>query len=378
MRGVLFATAALIAAPAAAQDHSAHGGHSEAAVEQDDAAQAGQEDESAHHGHSSLPQSAEAEDGPGQGASAASATGHGDPHSMNDGAMDHGSMHRGAMEHADHGAMDRAEHEHMDHPPMDHRARGHGAHADAPSASGPPPRAFEGPRHAADTIFGTAAMARSRAGNAVMDRMSFGTLMLDRLEARVGEGADGYLWEAQGWYGGDEDKLWLKSEGEGAFGGGLESAEVQALLSHAIGPFFDLQAGLRYDFEPDGRAHAVLGVQGLAPYLFEVDAAAFLSDEGDLTGRIEAEYDQRITQRLILQPRAELSLAAQDIPERGIGVGLSSVEAGLRLRYEFAREFAPYVGVGYEARLGDTADHARAVGEDPDSLSLLLGLRAWF
>src|SRR3546814_14638807 len=113
------------------------------------------------------------------------------------------------------------------------------------------------------------------------------------------------LVDAQGWVGGYFDKLWLKSEGEGAFGGGGESAEVQALWSHAIGPWFDLQAGLRYDIEPDSRGYAVLGVQGLAPYMFELDAAAFLSDRGDLTAQIEAEYDQRLMHRLNLPPRAD-------------------------------------------------------------------------
>lgn len=208
--------------------------------------------------------------------------------------------------------------------------------------------------------------------------MRTGTIMIERLEARIGSGEDGFLWDAQGWYGGDIDKLWFKTEGEGEIGGAVEDAEVQALWSHAIGPFFDLQAGVRYDIEPQSRGHLVLGVQGLAPYMFEVDAAAFLSDKGDLTARIEAEYDQRITQRLILQPRAELELAAQDIPEIGIGAGLTSIEAGLRLRYEFTREFAPYVGVGYEAKLGDTADFTRATGEDTTRVVFLAGIRFWF
>ena len=226
--------------------------------------------------------------------------------------------------------------------------------------------------------YGAAAMAPSRDELATMDDFALATIMFERFEAQSGEGEDLYLWDAQGWYGNDADKLWVKSEGEGVFGGGVESAQIQALWSHAIGPWFDLQSGVRYDFEPDSRGHAVLGVQGLAPYMFELDAAAFLSDRGDLTARIEAEYDQRITQRLILQPRAELSFAAQDIPERRTGAGITTVETGLRLRYEFAREFALYIGVGYEAKIGDTADFARAAGEDTDKVSLLLGVRAWF
>lgn len=265
----------------------------------------------------------------------------------------------------------------MDHSQMDHGSMDHGAMA-AP-ASGPPPQALEGPAHAADAIYGAEAMAPSREELAKTNGgFTGGTFMFDRLETKVGKGEDLYLWDAQGWYGGDIDKLWFKSEGEGAFGGEVESAEVQALWSHAIGPWFDLQTGVRYDIKPEGRAHAVLGVQGLAPYMFEVDAAAFLSDRGDVTARVEAEYDQRITQRLILQPRVELSLSAQDIPSTGIGAGISSVETGLRLRYEIAREFAPYIGVDYEAKLGNTADYARMAGEDADRVSFLIGVRTWF
>src|SRR3546814_4931282 len=181
----------------------------------------------------------------------------------------------------------------------------------SPPPAEPPPRALEGPRHAADAIYGADAMAAARDEHAVMDDFTLATIMLERFEARLGDGEDMFLWDAQGWVGGDFDKLWLKSEGEGAFGVGVESAEVQALWSHAIGPWFDLQAGLRYDIEPDSRGYAVLGVQGLEHYMFEHDAAPFLSDRGDLTARIEAEYDQRITQRLTLQPRADLSFTAQ-------------------------------------------------------------------
>ena len=256
----------------------------------------------------------------------------------------------------------------------------HSAHAMSDIPAGPPPaEAFEGPQHAADEIFGEEAMAEARANNhATHGDMPTGTLMAERLEARISDGHEAFLWDVQGWYGGDIDKFVLKSEGEGEFGGGVEDAEVQALWGHAIGPFFDLQAGVRVDLEPETRSHLVLGVQGLVPYMWHVDGALFLSDRGDLTGRIEGEYDQKITQRLILQPRVELEMAAQDIPEREIGTGLTKIETGLRLRYEIAREFAPYVGVGYEAKLGETADIAKAAGEDPDGLAFLLGIRAWF
>jgi copper resistance protein B len=200
----------------------------------------------------------------------------------------------------------------------------------------------------------------------------------DRLVYRVREGDDGYMWDVQGLYGGDFDKFWFKSEGEGSFGDELESAEVQALWSHAIDPFFDLQLGVRQDLVGPSRTHAVAGVQGLAPYLFEFDAAAFLSSKGELTARIEAELDQRITQRLILQPRAEIALSAQDIPEMGTGSGIDRIELGLRLRYEFAREFAPYIGVEQEWLIGGSADYAAANGEDPSATNYVIGLRFWF
>lgn len=140
-----------------------------------------------------------------------------------------------------------------------------------------------------------------------------------------------------------------------------------------------LTPGSRYDFQPNPeRAHLVVGVQGLAPYWFEIDGALFLSEKGNLTTRFEAEYHQRLTQRLILQPRVEFDLAARNVPEIGVGSGLSKAEAGLRLRYEFVPEFAPYVGVEYERAFGNTADFSRAAGEKVGGWSFLVGLRTWF
>ncbi len=265
-------------------------------------------------------------------------------------------------------------------PKADPPAMDHSMHSMAELPEGPPPpEALEGPEHAADEIYGADRMAKARATNhTTHGDMLTGTLMAERLELRIAEGHEASLWDVQGWYGDDIDKFVVKSEAEGEFGEALEDAEVQALWGHAIGPFFDLQAGIRLDLEPETRSHLVLGVQGLAPYMWHVDGAVFLSDRGDFTARIEGEYDQKITQRLILQPRVELQLAAQDIPEREIGAGLTKVETGLRLRYEIAREFAPYVGVGYEAKIGQTAEIAKAAGEDPDGLAFLLGIRAWF
>jgi copper resistance protein B len=268
--------------------------------------------------------------------------------------------------------------------PPEHAAMGHCAPSDeasAPSVAPPPPEALSGPEHAADAVWDPKLMAEKRAEALIDEHGGFTgyKVLLDRFEYRAVQGRDGFAWEGEGWYGGDYDRLWVKTEGEGAFGEAVEGAEVQALYSRAIDPWFNLQAGVRYDIRPEpARAHLALGVQGLAPYWFEVDGALFLSDKGELTARLEAEYDQRITNRLILQPRVELDLSAQDVPELGIGAGLSSAEAGLRLRYEFVPEFAPYVGVQYERRFGDTADFARAAGEDADGWAALVGLRAWF
>lgn len=291
---------------------------------------------------------------------------------------DHGSMDNGAMGHSS-----------VDHAAMDHAAMGHGSHTAALDKTVPgaapedalPARAFDGPRHAADSIWGADSMAPSRRQLARDNGgMSVGMVLIERLEARFAAdgGEGGYLWDAQAFYGGDINRFVIKTEGEGELAGLIDDAEIQALYSRAIGPFFDLQAGVRFDVEPDTRSHLVVGVQGLAPYMFHIDSALFLSDQGDITARLKAEYDQRITQSLILQPRVEVELAAQDIVARDIAAGFTKIESGLRLRYEFVPEFAPYIGVEYEAKLGGTADIARTAGEDPNGFKLVIGLRAWF
>ena len=250
----------------------------------------------------------------------------------------------------------------------------------APTVETPPPAsAGSGPARAADAIYGPDAMRGSR--DQLRDEQGnqrFFLFMADRAEYRVRQGKDGYLWDLQGYYGGDTDKFWYKSEGEGSFGEPIERAELQALWSHAIGPWFDLQTGVRQDVQHNGRTHLVAGVQGLAPYRFDIDAAAFLSQKGELSARIEAELDQRITQRLRLQPRGEVNLAAQNTREIGVGAGLDRVELGLRLRYEIRREFAPYIGIAQEWRVGRCADYARAKGDDPSTTNFVAGVRLWF
>ena len=234
--------------------------------------------------------------------------------------------------------------------------------------------------HYADRQFPPEEMARARAQMMrEQGGRTFSQIMFNLTEFQTRAGRDGYRWDGEAWIGGDIDRLWLKSEGEGVFGDRLDSAEVQALYSRAIGPYFNVQAGVRHDFGPGpDRSYATIGFEGLAPYWFEVEGALFLSDKGDLLGRLEGYYDQRITQRLILQPRVEFNLSAQDVPENRVGSGLSDAELGFRLRYEVTRRFAPYVGISHEAKTGRTADFARAEGEDPTTTSLVAGVRLWF
>ena len=232
----------------------------------------------------------------------------------------------------------------------------------------------------ADEYYDPAEMAESRA--AVLHHHGnspFWFVMADRFETQVHDDEESFVWDAQGYYGGDINKLFIKTEGHYSFeDDAVEEAEVQALWSRAVSPYWDIQAGLRYDIEPDGLGHAVLGAQGLSPYLFEVDAAAFLSAEGDLTARTEVEYELLFTQRLILQPRLEASFSAQDIPEREMGSGLTDIDAGLRLRYEIKREFAPYIGVEWQKSFGDTADFMEAAGRDSEDVAFIVGVRGWF
>lgn len=209
--------------------------------------------------------------------------------------------------------------------------------------------------------------------------MAASKFLVDRAETRVGDGQDGYVLDVQAWYGGDIDKLWFKGEVEGDWSRKPEHAEVQALWSHAINPWFDLQGGVRQDLQtgPD-RTHLAIGVQGLAPYWWEVEGTLFLSNKGDMTARAEAEYDLRITQKLILQPRVEAELSAQDIPELGLGWGLTNASVGARLRYQLSPLFAPYAGVEFERAFGGTRDYRKAEGDNSGDLNLLVGVRAWF
>jgi len=244
-----------------------------------------------------------------------------------------------------------------------------------PGSTEPPPVAHD---RAADRFWNPAVMAAAEAAAMAPPASSYGKLIFDLAEYQVRDGKDGYRWEGEAWFG-DRDRLVLKSRGEGTFGEGLDQAEIQGLYARALDPWWNLQIGLRQDIRPrPARTWATLGIEGRAPYQSEVQAAAFLSDKGQLTGRIEGAYDQRITQRLIVQPRVELDLSAQDMPGERVGAGLSSAELGLRLRYQIRPEFAPYVGINWTWKAGRTADYARADGKDASERGVVAGIRFWF
>jgi copper resistance protein B len=381
---LVLAPLALVATPGLAQATDPHAGHAPAPAA---AAPAQPDPHAAHRAKPAAPVPAPAADPhAGHAPQAAPAATPVDPHAAHRAPAP--TPAQAADPHAGHGAAAPAASTQPD-PHAGHAMAVAASTPDVPTSADnpgrppeapPPPAAFSGPRHAADLFYGSEEQAAARR----QLRREHGDLrttavVVDRLEAGFGED-ETYLWDVQGWSGGDINRFWWKTEGEGVFGSDPEAAEVQALYSRAILPFWDLQAGVRRDFRSgsDDTTHLVLGLQGLAPYWFEVDAATFLSTDGDLTARVEAEYDQRITQRLILQPRVEVEFAAQDVPELNVGSGLGRLEAGFRLRYEFRKEFAPYVGVEWGRAFGRTRDLVEAHGEDADATRFVVGLRAWF
>lgn len=181
-------------------------------------------------------------------------------------------------------------------------------------------------------------------------------------------------WDAYAWAGGDDLKFRLEAEGE-TLNGGVRASELRALASWNAGEFWDLQAGVRQDFGPEHRTWATAGVQGLAPYFFETEARLFVSENGDVAFRLKQSFDFLLAQRLILQPHIELNAYAEDVPDLGVGAGLSDVEAGLQLRYEIARKFAPYIDVAVNRTAGETAIIARAAGADVERTTVRIGVR---
>ena len=214
---------------------------------------------------------------------------------------------------------------------------------------------------------------------AELDDQIYWSLNVDQLEYGVRDGKDTLGWDGIAWAGNDDHRIELASSGEKERGGELESAEIQLRYRKPVSDFFDLQAGLRQDFKPDpDRSFALIGLSGLAPQWIETEMQAFVSDRGETSARLEAEYDLLLTQRLVLQPAAEVNVAFAEVEERGIGSGVNDLELGLRLRYEVGREFAPYIGYEWSRKFGQTADFAREEGEDVISSAVLAGIKFWF
>jgi copper resistance protein B len=225
-------------------------------------------------------------------------------------------------------------------------------------------------------------MPGTEAGGAVqpvMDQAVLAHLLFNQLEGRFGGSNSEFRWEGQGWVGSDYDKLWIKSEGTLQGNGTLDDGQDQFLYSRAITTFFDLQGGLRSDIDSrPTRNWAAFGIQGLAPLFFDLELTGYVSSQGHLAAKLEASYDLLLTQRLILQPQLEVNLYSKADPVRMVGAGFSDIDTGLRLRYEFDRKFAPYLGVVYAGKFGQSADFARRAGESTGGVRFVAGLRLWF
>lgn len=236
------------------------------------------------------------------------------------------------------------------------------------------------PREAIPTLTPAdrAAAVPPSGGHTVHDNSIQTFVLLDRLEVWNSDPGTGLAWEGQAWIGTDLSRVWLRSEGE-QVDGKLESADLEVMYGRSIARWWDVVAGIRHDFKPGAsQDFAAIGVVGLAPYKFEVQATAYIGQSGQTAARFEAEYETLLTNRLILQPLVEVNLYGKNDARRGIGSGLSTVEAGLRLRYEFARRFAPYIGVVRERAFGRTADLRGLNGEAIDDTRVVAGLRIWF
>lgn len=225
-------------------------------------------------------------------------------------------------------------------------------------------------------------LAPKSAAAQIMDQKVYTFVLFDQLEYRT-SGARPLSWDIVGWVGGDFHRLWIKSEGVQTTTGGGGDVEVQGLYGRLIAPFWEVQTGLRVDArygagQEQVRVLGVFGFEGLAPYWFDIEPLLFVSQDGDLSARLTASYDMFLTQRLVAQPRLETNMAVQEVPEFGVASGFNDIDFGLRLRYELRREYAPYVGLLWERRLGDATVLARRAGEGASDLSIVAGLRIWF
>ena len=219
-------------------------------------------------------------------------------------------------------------------------------------------------------------------GNPIEDDRLYGHVLLDQFEQRFGNGKEPYTrWDGQAWIGNDFHRLWIKSEGRAnADGDGkIGDGKTEVLYDRPITPFFDLQAGVRYDLDSKpGRGWAALGIQGLAVGFWNVSATAYVGGNGRLALNTNASYDYYITQRLVLQPQFETNWYSKEDYARRVGSGLSDIDSGLRFRYEISRKFAPYIGVTYQKWFGNTADIRQQNGSPTKDFRVTAGLRLWF
>lgn len=224
---------------------------------------------------------------------------------------------------------------------------------------------------------------RTPAAAQVADQAIRTFVLFDELEQRDVRGAHPVAWDMIGWVGGDFNRFWFKSSGAHATRGGGAEAEFEALYGRLVAPFWDLQVGARVDTRMDDgarrtRVSAIAALEGLAPYWFELEPSLIISDRGDISAEFKATYDLFVTQRLIVQPRIDVRAAVQEVRSFGVGSGLNDAGIGLRVRYEFRRKLAPYVGVSWNHSFAGTANLARAAGERTSTAALIGGIRIWY
>ncbi|OBS10966.1 copper resistance protein B [Acidihalobacter prosperus] len=292
---------------------------------------------------------------------------HGAPAGQTDAKPSHGTMS------GDHAGMDHASMGHATAPTMNHGATPASAGGGAPADARDPHAYADGYTLAS----GAYALPDGQRLH-LADEKRFHAVRVDRLERVFASHGDATAYDAQAWIGRDFDRLVIKAEGHIA-NGRLQEATTQAFWSHAVSAFWNGQFGVRHDSGVDpSRTWLAFGFEGLAPYWFETEVTAYVGGEGRTALHAATEYDLRITQRLILQPRLEANLYGRRDAARSLGSGLSDVSAGLRLRHEFGRQFAPYVGVEWAGKFGETADFARAAGEPARETRWVAGLHFWF
>ncbi|OSO70502.1 Copper resistance protein B [Pseudomonas syringae pv. actinidiae] len=317
-------------------------------------------------------------------ADSAKASDHGQMQGMDQSQMQ--SMDQSQMQSMDHNqmqGMDHSQMQGMDHSQMQGMDHSQMQGMDHSQMTGMAPKTQQAPNQSRTPIpvltdADRAAVYNAPGGHEVHDSGYNSFMLIDQLEWQNADEGSVLNWDAKGWIGGDVDRLWLRTEGERT-NGKTEQAEAQALWGHAISPWWDVVGGVRQDFKPgDPQTWAAFGLQGLALYNFETEATVFLGEGGQTAARLEGDYDILLTNKLILQPTAEINFYGKNDPQRGIGSGLSETELGLRLRYEIRREFAPYIGVTWNRSYGNSADYAREEGEDRSEARLVLGVRMWF